>query len=427
MGTKLQPFLADTLWFGMTSRISLDQLKDYANIRTKQGFNAVQIVVGIPPEVGPKNKNASGESGPAWDLEGNFNFLYLEDCEKRVKLLNNTGLKVIIYGAWGHHINWLGIDKMKEWWEALISRFEKYNVLFCLTGESNIWIGNSASLLPDKTTRDFKTKNKIKKFLEYFPFNILRGSKILKEIDYLIDTSLQKVKSETMEERKNAWSQVAQHVSQKTKFPLFIHTTHVESSLEAINNPNLLAAVTTQTSHSKKSKNRHWQEPLSILNKNPKLKFINLEPWYEGILNKFFTEDQLFAYWANMMSGAYAYCYGAHGIWNCGDGDFLSQWGKQTFDDALKLKSPDLIGKSHKFFMDSGAIDYPYVDVEAKNDELISICRKNEAGDFLKFYPKYKSTFNGKENLQYFNPLRGMVEIFPAKSSPMVIKGKSSY
>lgn len=52
--------------------------------------------------------------------------------------------------------------------------------------------------------------------------------------------------------------------------------------------------------------------------------FINLEPWYEGINNSFFESDQIFAFWTSMLSGASAYCYGSHGIWDVGDGNFLA-------------------------------------------------------------------------------------------------------
>lgn len=72
MTKNIQPFLSDTLWFGMTSRISTEKLKKYAQKRVSQGFNAVQIVVGIPPEVGPLNINVYGAGGPAWNLNGKF-------------------------------------------------------------------------------------------------------------------------------------------------------------------------------------------------------------------------------------------------------------------------------------------------------------------------------------------------------------------
>lgn len=423
MTKQLQPFLADTLWFGMTSRISFNKLRNYARHRVKQGFNAVQVVVGIPPEVGPLNINAHGTDGPAWDLDGNFNETYLQECEVRVNMLNEEGMMVIIYGAWGHQINWLGVPKMKEWWDVILKRFEKYDVIFCLCGESNIWIDQSATLLPDKTTSDFKTRNKLKKLLNYFPFNRFRSTQILNGINYLINISQQKVKSETLEERKINWSVIAEYVSEKTKFPLLIHTVHTESSLEAINNSNILSAITTQTGHDQMTRNRHWKDPIKYLQENPKQKFINLEPWYEGILNNFYYKDQIFSYWATMLAGAYAYCYGAHGIWNCGDGIFLSQWGKQTFNEAMTLETPKLIGLSNRFFFDSGAIDFPLVEVDVKKDVLISIKRKNVDGKFIQFFPEYDGKHLERKVI-IFCPLTGKIIEKPTTSGPLIILGK---
>jgi hypothetical protein len=161
------------------------------------------------------------------------------------------------------------------------------------------------------------------------------------------------------------------------------------------------------------------------LKENPLLKYINLEPWYEGILKKFYSKDQLYAYWVSMLAGAHAYCYGAHGIWNCSDGKFLSQWGKQTFEEALQLKTPKLLGLSHKIFMESGAIDYPFVEVDVKKNTLISICRKNRAGDFLQYFPKFGLQKGLYSSVDYFfNPLKGEYLNKPEQATPLVIKGK---
>jgi hypothetical protein len=45
-------FLADTWWFGLSKRLSGKHFEDLAILRAEQGFSAVQLVVGVPPEVG---------------------------------------------------------------------------------------------------------------------------------------------------------------------------------------------------------------------------------------------------------------------------------------------------------------------------------------------------------------------------------------
>jgi hypothetical protein len=113
--------------------------------------------------------------------------------------------------------------------------------------------------------------------------------------------------------------------------------------------------------------------------------FINLEPWYEGIGDQFWAEDQLFSYWVTVLAGAMSYCYGAHGIWNVGDGNFLAHWGKQTFSQALALDTPRLIGLSHEQYLlrnlQMGATFY-----EMEGQELRTIGRK--AGEeWIQFFP----------------------------------------
>ncbi len=71
---------------------------------------------------------------------------------------------------------------------------------------------------------------------------------------------------------------------------------------------------------------------------------IDLEPWYEGICGQFWSDDQLYAYWTMMPTGAAGYRYGAQGIWNVGDGTILTHGGTQTYDEARQLRTPELLG-----------------------------------------------------------------------------------
>jgi hypothetical protein len=56
--SSIANFLADTWWFGLSQRMSKQDFEDLAALRAEQGFSAIQLVVGIPPEVGPENENA---------------------------------------------------------------------------------------------------------------------------------------------------------------------------------------------------------------------------------------------------------------------------------------------------------------------------------------------------------------------------------
>lgn len=389
-------FLCDTWWYGLTQRVDDKRFEQLAELRVQQGFTTVQMVVGIPPEVGPENPNALSEVGSAWNLQGEFNQEYLRHARERVEHLNSLGLSAILYGAWGQQIEWLGERKMNGWWSEIVKNFDDLDVMYCLTGESDIWVGEERKLLPDKSTGGLNTV-RLMPFLH--PRLVYMGKRLINLINEPLNESRKA-------ERKNKWSRVLSQLSSITDKPIFIHVLPNMTSEEAVNNPQLLDATTVQTGHSINTRRLLWELPLENTRQNPHKPFINLEPWYEGITGRFKADDQLYAYWATMMAGAYAYYYGAHGVWNAGDGKFLAHWGKQTIGEAAKLKTPQLLGRSHKFFIESGFADYARVEVEEKDGELIKITRSNDKGDSVSYLPDIRLVDELPEG-SIFLPLTG--------------------
>jgi len=398
-------FLCDTWWYGLTQRVDDKKLEELAKLRVQQGFTTVQMVVGIPPEVGPENPSASSEVGPAWNLRGEFNQGYLQYSRDRVQHLNSLGLSTILYGAWGQQIEWLGEKRMKDWWSEIVKNFDDLDVMYCLSGESDIWIGEEKKLLPDRSTDEL---NAVRLMPFLHPRLVYMGKRLINMVN-------QSLNEGRKAERRNKWSRVLTHVSSLTDKPIFIHVLPNITSKEAVNNPKLLDAITVQTGHSDTTRRLLWELPLESVRQNPDKPFINLEPWYEGITGRFKTEDQLYAYWASMMAGAYAYCYGAHGVWNAGDGKFLAHWGKQTLGEAMKLKTPQLIGASHKLFIESGFAGYSQVEVEEKDGELVKISRSNNKGAMVTYIPDTSLVDELPEG-DIFLPLRGEL----VKTSPRV-------
>lgn len=398
-------FLCDTWWYGLTQRVDDKKLEELAKLRVQQGFTTVQMVVGIPPEVGPENPSASSEVGPAWNLRGEFNQGYLQYSRDRVQHLNSLGLSTILYGAWGQQIEWLGEKRMKDWWSEIVKNFDDLDVMYCLSGESDIWVGEEKKLLPDRSTDEL---NAVRLMPFLHPRLVYMGKRLINMVN-------QSLNEGRKAERRNKWSRVLTHVSSLTDKPIFIHVLPNITSKEAVNNPKLLDAITVQTGHSDTTRRLLWELPLESVRQNPDKPFINLEPWYEGITGRFKTEDQLYAYWASMMAGAYAYCYGAHGVWNAGDGKFLAHWGKQTLGEAMKLKTPQLIGASHKLFIESGFAGYSQVEVEEKDGELVKISRSNNKGAMVTYIPDTSLVDELPEG-DIFLPLRGEL----VKTSPRV-------
>lgn len=403
-------FLCDTWWYGLTQRVNDKKFEELARLRSQQGFTTVQMVVGIPPEVGPENPNASSKVGPAWNLKGEFNQDYLKHSRERVEYLNSLGLSAILYGAWGQQIEWLGEKKMKSWWSEIVKNFDDLDVMYCLTGESDIWVGEERKLLPDRSTGELKTV-RLMPFLH--PRIVYMGKRLLNIIN-------QPLTEGKKDERRSKWSRVLTHVSSLTDKPIFVHVLPNMTSEEAVTNPQLLDAITVQTGHSITTRKLLWQLPLEAPREYPDKPFVNLEPWYEGITGRFKTDDQLYAYWSSMMAGAYAYCYGAHGIWNAGDGKFLGHWGKQTISEAMKLKTPQLLGESHSLFIESGFAEFTQVEVDEKNGELSMITRKDNEGNSVSYIPNIELV-NKLPSGKFFLPSQGNFSKSLPKSGQVVI------
>jgi len=323
------------------------------------------------------------------------------------------GLSVIVYGAWGQQIEWLGEKRMRDWWREIIKTLDNLDVMYCLTGESDIWIGEERRLLPDKTTSELNIVNSL-------PFLHPRLVYIGRRLINLVTAPFNE--GEKIERRKK-WSGVLSLVSSLTDKPIFIHVLPNQTSRQVVNNPQFLDAITVQTGHDIDTRRLLWELPLDSIKANPDSCFINLEPWYEGITDRFGVEDQLFAYWASMMGGAHSYCYGAHGIWNAGDGIFLAQWGGQTMEQAMKLKTPYLLGISHRLFVNSGFANYRTVRAEEKDGELTNITRLDNKGNSVSYFPEADMVRNFPEG-EIFLPLHGEFSKGLPKRGQVVIISK---
>ncbi len=272
---------------------------------------------------------------------------------------------------------------------------DKLNVMYCLTGESDLWVGEEQKLLPNKSTDDL-----------FSPTQLL-----LSRFKKSLDTERK------IADRREKWSGVLSSVSSQTDKPILVHVLSGRTSGQVVTNPGLLSAMTVQTGHDLATRRLLWELPLK--ENGP---FINLEPWYEGILNQFGSQDQLYAYWASMMAGAHAYCYGAHGIWNGGDGKFLAHWGKQSFDKAAKLDTPRLLGESHKLFLDEDVFSYKKVEVTERHGELTRITRLGSNGRSVSYIPNSDHLQEGVSG-KFFLPTEGKFsDKLPNKGQVVVLE-----
>lgn len=406
----LTGFLADTWWFGMSNRLSESAFLELATLRANQGFSAIQLIVGIPPEVGPDNPQGHSDAGPAWTLDGKINKAFLQLAQTRIAQLNNMGLRVIIYGAWGHQIDWTGAAFMQQWWQQLVETLDDLDVIYCLCGEVGLWLGQADQLLPDRSTDDIIQAATARKKPQQ-RFSLRR--KIRDNYHWRIQIP------RLHKQRIQAWSQVLDHLSSLTSRPILLHVNSGQQARELLPNASLLSANTTQTGHTESSRNHLWSLPLTYLEKHPDDCFINLEPWYEGIRDSFYEEDQLFAYWTSMLAGCCSYCYGAHGVWNVGDGNFMSHWGSQTFRTASHLRGAALVGQSHRFFINRWEPGKGRPAIHEQDGKLLSIYRHHN-DEQITYIPAAEHMADLPEG-EIWLPLQGRTESVKPNTGAVVI------
>ena len=192
----------------------------------------------------------------------------------------------VVYGAWGQQIDWMGENFMCKWWDEIIKTMDELNVIYCVTGEVDLFVDpeNSSRLLPDKTGKD----------VEYV-YRDLENEQELKI------------------ERYKKWEYVLEHLKTITQKPVIIHPwieARGESGYNFSQKRELLSANTFQTGHDEGDEDLLWKRIYDSKKRFPGVPAINLEPYYEGIKNTFYTDAQIMAFWMSVSSGAYAICYG---------------------------------------------------------------------------------------------------------------------
>lgn len=394
---NLPHFFADTWWYAMTNRVSDQAFLDMVTLREAQGFTAAQVVVGIPPEVGPYNKNAEGAGGAAWDLTRKINPDYLPAVRERIKIMNEHHLTAIVYGAWGPQIDWVGDAFMAAWWEKIVRAVDDLDVFYSLTGEVDLFVDpiHALALLPDHSCKE--------------PIYIDRETEHFEELKRA---------------RYQKWETVLAHLSTLTERPIIVHPwveDKGKSGYPNFMNRDLLAANTFQTGHDRGSMPKLWKTVYNSKREYPNLPAINLEPWYEGIKGNFYGWDQLLAFWLAAAAGAHSLCYGAQGLWSASDGDFLSQWGDQSMNEALALKTPEVLGKCYKILAEEGVLDWEQSEAETSGDTLLSLTRVSADGKKLMFIPEMKNAPSLPALARFLLPQSGEWVTVPPTEGPLAV------
>ncbi len=313
-----QPFfwLGDTWWMGLCHRLHWpEEFQQLTADRKAKGFNVIQIVAGLYPDMFPFDPRGANESGFPW--ETNFSGIrpaYFDAADQRLGWLVDQGITPCIVGAWGYFMPWMGVEKMKAHWRYLIARYGAWPVMWCAAGEANLpwYLANGFPYDDRQQVHDWTT--------------VMR---------YIRAT--------------DPWHRL-----------LTIHPTGIGplTARHATDDAGLLDFDLLQTPHA-----RQEGVPATVnavrdsFAATPVMPIIDGEASYEMLGDSLPTEWTRRMFWLCLMNGAAGHTYGANGIWQCnrpgqphGKSPHGGSYGAIPWNEAMRLPGSEQVGFGKKLF-----------------------------------------------------------------------------
>jgi hypothetical protein len=317
-----KPFfwLGDTWWMGLCHRLHWpDEVKTLAADRKKKGFNVIQIVAGLYPDMHPFDPRGANEAGFPWEAE--YTAIrpdYFDAADQRLLYLVDQGFAPCIVGAWGYFMPWMGVEKTNQHWRYLIARYGALPVTWCAAGEANLpWY-----------------------LAEGFPYDD--------------------------REQITKWTEVMRYIRATDPYhrPLTIHPTGIGrlSAHHATDDPALLDFDLLQTPHGQREAAeptvRTVQESYAD---TPRMPVIDGEAAYEMLGDSLPTKWTRQMFWLCMTNGAAGHTYGANGIWQCNRKDQphgpsphhppdSTGYGKIPWNESMNLPGSTQVAYGKKLF-----------------------------------------------------------------------------
>jgi hypothetical protein len=323
-------WLADTWWMGLCQRLHWPQeFQQLAADRKAKGFNVIQIVAGLYPDMPAFDPRGANEAGFPWERDySRIRPEYFDKADQRILYLVDQGFVPCIVGAWGYHLPWLGTARMKEHWRNLVARYAALPVVWCAAGEGTM------------------------------PFY---GSQRAGE-----EAALQKL----------GWTEVIRSIHATDPFGRMVTIHPSRSARETVTDPAILDFDMHQTAHQPESGvGAMARQIAAAYQAAPAMPVIAGESSYDGLdLREWggsvLTSDasrQMF--WAGQMqNGAAGGTYGANGIWQVnrrdapyGPSPHGRNWGTVPWDQAMNRAGSTQVGIAKKFFA-----GYPWQKLEPR-------------------------------------------------------------
>ncbi len=303
-------WLGDTWWMGLCHRLQWPhEFQQLAADRKAKGFNVIQIVAGLYPDMYPFDPRGANETGMPWEKDyARIRPEYWDAADARLGYLVDQGITPCLVGAWGYFLPWMGVDKMEQHWRYLIARYAAWPVVWCVAGEANL------------------------------PWYLAKG--------FPYDDRQQ----------VRGWTEVLRYVRRTDPFRrlVTVHPTAIKfyTARHATDDASLLDFDMLQTPHG-----QHDAVPITVRAVResyaacPVMPVIDGEASYEMLGDSLPTQWTRRMFWLCMMNGAAGHTYGANGIWQCnrknhphGASPHGGSYGKISWDEAMNLPGSRQVG-----------------------------------------------------------------------------------
>jgi hypothetical protein len=412
---KGKPFLwlGDTVWFGLTDRVSSSDWKSLMLKRTREGFNVMQVVAGLLPETSFGHANSLLKGRTSWlSDKSEIDPRWWDAADKRIIDAVKSGQMPAIVGAWSYYILDFGPEKLKRHWREIVARWSALPVFWCVAGE--VGLMHYENLFDDD----------------------MAGRALAIQ---------------------QTWRPVVEYVRviDPNHRPVTVHPCPAFnfSSIEALQGDKEIDFVWLQTGHADANSIKASLVALNNSQKASQLPVLNSEVCYEGIAGGSPAMLQRYLFWSHILQGATGHTYGAQGLWafHTDKSSPGAMWGWVKWQDAARLPGSKQLGMAAKYLRKLGWTGFtpaqemliPHADLEHSfrpwvgkmGDYLVAyfpaVCMApSEIGistDLSKIqYQNLKG--GGKYSLEIFNPRNGKIErtetIIAEKDGTWMFKSK---
>jgi hypothetical protein len=312
-------WLGDTWWMGLCGRLSWPDFQALAQNRKGLGFNVIQLVAGLYPDMPLFDERGRSDSGFCWETDlSRINPRFFDEADQRIFHLVEQGLTPCILGAWGYYLPMIGLENMRLHWRYLMARWGALPVVWAAAGEQTLpW--------------------------------------------YLEDTTRKPASRARLLED---WSSVIRHMHTLNAFERLITTHPVESARASVAGDVQLDFEMQQTGHGAPTAH-HAARARQGWAAQPAMPVISGESRYEALeIDPTVTpRDVREAFWSHtLLSGLAGHTYGANGVWqvNTPERPFGASpsgrcWGNTPLQDAMQLPGARQLGLARHFL---GTLDW---------------------------------------------------------------------